>query len=55
MLSNFAADEILLKFKHRLMNLQNLKMIPAICEKKLAMFAQLARLCLIIAQLFEKR
>jgi len=36
---NFTADEVFLKRKHRFTHLQNFKMLLAICEKKLAIFA----------------
>ena len=39
MLQNCTVDEVLLKRKHRFTHLQNFKMLLAICEKKLAIFA----------------
>jgi len=36
-----SADEVLLKRKHRFTHLQNFKMLLAICEKKLAIFASI--------------
>ena len=37
----FYSDEVLLKRKHRFTHLQNFKMLLAICEKKLAIFASI--------------